>query len=359
MTATTAITQKLFGTTPAGAEVTEFTLTNKKGSSIKIITLGGIITEWYMRDKNGVLADVVLGFDTLEPYLEVGPYFGALIGRVGNRIAKAKFTLDGETYALAANNGSNNLHGGPIGFDKKVWSAITADDVNGPILTLHLLSEDGDQGFPGNLDVTVTYQFTHDDELIVDYFATTDKATPVNLTQHSYFNLAGLNTTNSGDILNHQIQIFADHINAVNDAQIPVGEPMPVAHTPFDFRSPRLIGELINAEHEQIKNGFGYDHNFLINQNTYKELTLAARVEENTSGRVLEVFTEEPGVQFYSGNFLDGSLTGKGITYQKRTGFCLEPQHAPDSINQSQFPTIVLRPGEEYKTRTIFKLSVK
>ena len=354
MTTTAAITQKLFGTTPAGEAVTEFTLTNQQGSSIKIITLGGIITEWYMRDKNGTQADVVLGFDTLEPYLDVGPYFGALIGRVGNRIASAKFTLDGETYSLAANNGSNNLHGGPIGFDKKVWRATTTNDENGPILTLHLLSVDGDQGFPGNLDVTVTYQFTHKDELIVDYFATTDKATPVNLTQHTYFNLA-----EKGDILSHQMQIFADHINAVNEIQIPVGEPMPVINSPFDFRSPRQIGELINADHEQIKNGFGYDHNFLINQKNYKELTLAARVEEKISGRVLEVFTEEPGVQFYSGNFLDGSLTGKGVTYQKRTGFCLEPQHAPDSINQPQFPSIVLRPGEEYKTRTIFRLSVK
>jgi len=354
MTTTTAITQKQFGTTASGEVVTEYTLTNNRGSIAKIINLGGIITELHVRDKNGALGDVVLGFDTLEPYLDVGPYFGALIGRVGNRIANAQFRLDGETYALAANNGSNNLHGGPIGFDKKVWSATAADDANGPILKLHLLSEDGDQGFPGNLDVTVTYQFTHDDEIVVDYFATTDKATPVNLTQHTYFNLAG-----KGNILNHHMQIFADNINAVNEVQIPVGEPMPIANTPFDFRSARPIGELINTEHEQIKNGFGYDHNFLINQKTYKELTLAARVEEESSGRVLEVFTEEPGVQFYSGNFLDGSLRGKGTTYQKRTGFCLEPQHAPDSINQPQFPSIVLRPGEEYKTRTVFKLSVK
>ncbi|MDF3013602.1 MAG: galactose mutarotase [Cellvibrio sp.] len=354
MTTTAAITQRLFGTTPAGEAVTEFTLTNKPGSSIKIITLGGIITEWYMRDKNGSRADVVLGFDTLAPYLEVGPYFGALIGRVGNRIANAQFTLDGTVYQLAANNGSNNLHGGPLGFDKKVWRASTAEDANGPILKLHLLSEDGDQGFPGNLNVTVIYQFTHNDELAVDYFATTDKPTPVNLTQHCYFNLAG-----KGDILSHKMQIFADHINAVNEAQIPVGEPMPVANSPFDFRSPGLIGERINADHEQIKNGFGYDHNFLINQKTYKELTLAARVEEETTGRLLEVFTQEPGVQFYSGNFLDGSLVGKGVIYQKRTGFCLEPQHAPDSINQPQFPSIILHPGAEYKTRTVFKLSVK
>lgn len=354
MTTASAITQKHFGTTPAGELVTEFTLINKRGSIAKIINFGGIITELHVRDKNGALGDVVLGFEALEPYLEKSPYFGALIGRVGNRIANAKFTLDGTTYALAANNGSNNLHGGVQGFDKKVWSATTAENANGPILKLHLLSEDGDQGFPGNMDVTVTYQFTHEDEIVVDYFATTDKATPVNLTQHTYFNLAG-----KGDILTHQMQIFADHINAVNEAQIPVGDLMPIASTPFDFRSPSLIGELINAEHEQIKNGLGYDHNYVINQTNYKELTLAARVEEATSGRVLEVFTEEPGIQFYSGNFLDGSLTGKGTTYQHRTGFCLEPQHYPDSPNQPQFPSIVLRPGEEYKTRTIFKLSVK
>lgn len=354
MATTAAITQKYFGTTPANETITEYTLTNNRGSVAKIINFGGIITELHVRDKNGALGDVVLGFDTLEPYLAVGPFFGALIGRMGNRIANAKFVLDGVTYELAANNGTNNLHGGPVGFDKKVWTAIPFENAQGPGLKLHLLSEDGDQGFPGNLDVTITYHFTHDDEIVVDYFATTDKATPVNLTQHTYFNLAC-----EGDILNHKAQIFADSINAVNEAQIPVGDLMPVAGTPFDFRKARLIGELINAEHEQIKNGFGYDHNYVINQTNYKELTLAARVEEEASGRVLEVFTEEPGVQFYSGNFLDGSLTGKGIAYQRRTGFCLEPQHYPDSPNQPQFPSVVLRPGEQYKTRTIFKLSVK
>lgn len=354
---TTAITQRVFGTTPAGETVTEFTLINKRGSIAKIINLGGIITELHVQDKNGKLDDVALGFDTLEPYLEVGPYFGALIGRVGNRIANAQFTLDGVTYNLAANNGPNNLHGGPDGFDKKVWAAEPFENEQGQGLVLKLLSEDDDQGFPGNLSVTVTYQFTHEDAIVVDYFATTDKATPVNLTQHAYFNLAGIE--NSSDVLNHSMQIFADHINAVNEVAIPVGEPMPVAGTPFDFREAQSIGSRIDADHEQIKNGFGYDHNFLINQASYKELTLAARVEEPNSGRVLEVFTEEPGVQFYSGNFLDGSLTGKGVTYQKRSGFCLEPQHAPDSVNQPQFPSIILRPGDEYKTRTIFKLSVK
>jgi aldose 1-epimerase len=351
---TMAITQRVFGVTPTGETVTEFTLTNGKNSIVKVINFGGIITELHVPDKNGTLGDVVLGFETLEPYLEKSPFFGALIGRVGNRIANASFTLDGVTYQLAANNGSNSLHGGVQGFDKKLWQAEPFENKNGPGLILSLLSEDGDQGFPGNLQVKVTYQFTHNDEILVDYFATTDKATPVNLTQHTYFNLAG-----QGDILSHKMQIFADHINAVNEAQIPVGAPMLVAETPFDFRSPRDIGEAINADHEQIKNGFGYDHNFLINQTAYKAMTLAARAEEKVSGRVLEVFTEEPGVQFYSGNFLDGSLTGKGTKYEYRTGFCLEPQHSPDSINQPQFPTIVLRPGEEYKTRTIFKLSAK
>lgn len=356
---TTAITQRQFGITPAGEKVTEFTLTNKRGSIAKFINLGGIITELHVQDKNGKLDDITLGFDSLEPYLDVGPYFGALIGRVGNRIANAQFTLDGEVYQLAANNGPNNLHGGPMGFDKKIWATEPFENEQGQGLVLKLLSEDGNQGFPGNLSVTVTYQFTHDDAIVVDYLATTDKATPVNLTQHAYFNLAGIASENGRDILNHQLQIFADHINAVNEVAIPVGEPMPVAGTPFDFRAPQEIGSRINERHEQIKNGFGYDHNFLINQASYKELTLAARVEEPNSGRVLEVFTQEPGVQFYSGNFLDGSLTGKGVTYNKRSGFCLEPQHAPDSVNQPQFPSIILRPGEEYKTRTIFKLSVK
>lgn len=351
--------QKEFGITPNGEIITEFTLTNKCGSSIKIINFGGIITELHVGDKYGELGDVVLGFETLAPYLEESPFFGAIIGRVGNRIAKAQFTLEGKTYQLAANNGENNLHGGPKGFDKKVWRAELFENELGQGLSLHLLSEDSDQGFPGNLSVTVTYQLTHDNEIIVDYFATTDQATPVNLTQHTYFNLAAFKGASADTILNHQLQIFSDQINAVNEVQIPVGEPMPVANTPFDFRTPKLIGTHINSEHPQISYGFGYDHNFLIDQAHYKALTLAARVTEPNSGRVLEVFTQEPGVQFYSGNFLDGSLTGKGVNYAYRSGFCLEPQHAPDSINQAQFPSIVIKPGEEYKTRTIFKFSVQ
>lgn len=353
MTQEHSITEQAYGQTQDGQAVTEYTLTNARGSRVSIINFGGIITSLWVADKNGHFADVVLGFDSLEPYFENGPYFGALIGRCGNRLAQGKFTLDGENYALAINNGPNHLHGGVQGFDKKVWQAKPFENEAGPGLILYLVSEDGDQGYPGTLTVTVTYQFTHNDELIVDYLATTDKATPVNLTQHTYFNLAG-----EGDILKHRLQVFADHFNAVNEVQIPLGDYTPVAGTPFDFREPRAIGERINEDDQQLKNGLGYDHNYIINQKEYKALTLAARVEEETSGRVLEVFTQEPGVQFYSGNFLDGSLSGKGKVHAQRTGFCLEPQHHPDSPNQPQFPSVILRPGETYQTRTIFALSV-
>lgn len=354
MNQTAAITSKLFGTTPAGETITEYTLTNARGSRMCVINFGGIITQLWVANSKGELEDVVLGFETLDPYLEQSPFFGALIGRVGNRIAKGRFSLDGVEYQMAINNGVNHLHGGVQGFDKKAWTATPFDSEQGPGLVLHLISEDGDQGYPGNLDVTVTYVLSHSDEIIVDYRAHTDKATPVNLTQHSYFNLAA-----KGDILNHRLQIFADHFNAVDETQIPLGEFTPVAGTPFDFRQPHLIGERINQDDVQLKRGLGYDHNYVINQLAYKALTLAARVEEDSSGRVLEVYTQEPGVQFYSGNFLDGSLTGKGVNYQQRSGFCLEPQHHPDSVNQAQFPSVILRPGEQYQTHTIFKFSVK
>lgn len=348
-----AITSTEFGVTPSGEAVSEYTLKNSSGSFVKIINFGGIITQLHVPDKNGKLSDVVLGFETLEPYLENSPYFGAIIGRYGNRIANSSFELKGKNYQLAANNDINNLHGGPIGFDKRVWQTETFTDAEGQGLKLHLLSRDGDQGFPGNLQVTVTYLFTEKNELVVDYYATTDQTTLVNLTQHSYFNLAA-----SGDILQHKMQIFADTIVDIDDMQIPLGELMPVDNTPFDFRQPKAIGKDINQSHQQIINGLGYDHTFVINQSAYKVMTLAARVTEPGSGRVLEVLTEEPGVQFYSGNFLDGSLTGKGTTYHHRTGFCLEPQHYPDSPNQPKFPSTVLNPGEEYKTKTIFRFLV-
>lgn len=349
-----AITTSPFGMTSTGEQVTEYRLENSSGSLAKIINFGGIITELQVPDRNGQLADVVLGFDTLEPYLEKSPFFGAIIGRYGNRIANASFQLNGRTYNLVPNNGVNNLHGGPIGFDKKVWTAETFENEKGPGLKLYLLSEDGDQGFPGNLNVTVIYQFTHENELIVDYFATTDQTTHVNLTQHSYFNLSG-----SKDILSHQMQIFADTIVPIDSVSIPTGELMSVENTPFDFREGKLIGRDINQAHQQIENGLGYDHTFVINQKHKKELTLAARVSDAISGRVLEVLTEEPGVQFYSGNFLDGTLTGKQVTYHYRSGFCLEPQCFPDSPNQPQFPSTILNPGEEYKTRTIFRFATE
>jgi aldose 1-epimerase len=349
-----AITQKEFGITPAGERVAEYELINAQGTRVKVINWGGIITEFWTADKHGKLDNVVLGFAELEPYLQNPPFFGALIGRVGNRIANAAFMLEGNRYTLAANNGKNNLHGGPVGFDKKVWAVIPFKNDLGPGLELRFQSHDGDQGFPGNLSVRVTYQLSHDNEWITDFYATTDKATPVNLTQHSYFNLAG-----HGDILNHKLQIFADHFTPVNAVQIPLGHLVPVEGTVFDFRDPHLIGERINVDDEQLNTGGGYDHNYVINQSGNKALRLAARVEEATSGRVLELFTQEPGIQFYSGNSLNATFRNQERIFHPRTGFCLEPQHFPDSPNQPQFPSIILQPGEEYKSRTIFKFSAR
>lgn len=347
------IRETVFGTTPTGATVKEFELVNNLGTRVKVINWGGVITECWTHDKRGNLGNIVLGFDGLDMYLENSPYCGALVGRVCNRIANAAFELDGVRYPLVANNGSNNLHAGPQGFEKKLWQARSFDNDSGPGVVLSLLSEDGDQGFPGNLSVTVVYQLTHDNQLITDFHATTDKPTPVNMTQHSYFNLAC-----SGDILDHQLQIFSDFYTAVDSVQIPLGSVAPVAGTPFDFREPHCVGERIATEHEQLRICRGYDHHYVIRQSHTKAMTLAARVEEQSSGRILEVFTQEPGVQFYSGNYLDHSLQDKNRYFGARTGFCLEPQHFPDSPNQRQFPSVILHPGEEYKTRTAFKFSV-
>ena len=349
-----AIASSPFGTTPAGEAITLYTMTNATGMEIGIINFGGVITSIKTADRAGHLADVALGFDELGPYLQASPYFGALIGRFGNRLAKGRFELDGKTYQLATNNGENHLHGGVTGFDKVVWQAapFSADTQVG--VKLFYLSRDGDQGYPGNLSVTVTYTLTNDNEILVDYHATTDQATPINLTQHSYFNLAG-----QGDILQHELMINADAFTPIDDTQIPLGESRPVAGTPFDFRAAKKIGADINQADEQLCCGLGYDHNFVLNKAAPNTLTLAARAMENTTGRVLEVYTEEPGVQFYSGNFLDGSLRGKGKTYAYRSGFCLEPQHFPDSPNQPGFPSTILRPGEVYSSRTVFKFLVR
>ena len=349
----TRITQAPFGQLPNGETVTQFTLSNTNGLVAKIIDFGGIITELHTPDRDGRLADVVLGFDQLEPYLADSPYFGALIGRYGNRIAKGRFTLDGQEFSLPINNGNNHLHGGAPGFDKRKWDAIVDEDS----LQLVYRSLDGEQGYPGNLDATVIYTLTDDNELIVRFHAVTDKATPVNLTQHSYFNLAGLKPA-PADILGHVLSIDADKFVPIDAESIPLGDLAPVEGTPFDFRSARPIGERIEQPEEQLRHGLGYDHCFALNKPDGRATTRAARVVEPVSGRVLELFTEEPGVQFYSGNFLDGSLLGKGHRYQHRSGFCLEPQHFPDSPNQPQFPNTILRPGQVYQTESRFRFSV-
>ncbi|MFC5460428.1 aldose epimerase family protein [Massilia niabensis] len=345
----TRITQAPFGQLPDGATITAYTLTNANGLVAKILDFGGIITELHAPDRDGKFADVVLGFDTLAPYQETGPYFGALIGRYGNRIARGRFTLDGKEFVLPANNGNNHLHGGTAGFDKVKWDAV----VEGDTLRLAYRSLDGEQGYPGNLDVVVTYTLTGDNELVVRFRAVTDKPTPVNLTQHSYFNLAG-----QGDILDHVLSIDADAFVAIDAESIPLAALSPVTGTPFDFRTPRPIGERIGQPDKQLRHGLGYDHNFALNKPQGKALTRAAHVCEKVSGRVLELFTEEPGVQFYSGNFLDGSLQGKGRNYPQRSGFCLEPQHFPDSPNRPEFPNTILRQGEVYQTESRFRFSV-
>ena len=330
--------------------VDEIVMTNKNGVEVRAITYGGIITSIKTPDRNGTMGDVVLGFDSLDGYLGDHPFFGAIIGRYGNRIAKGRFTIDGTEYKLATNNGPNHLHGGIKGFDKKIWKAEylpIESRMMGVVFTY--TSVDGEEGYPGKLDVKVTYRLTDNNELIVDYEAHTDQATHVNLTQHSYFNLAG-----DGDVLGHEVTIDADRYTPVDATLIPTGELAPVEGTPFDFRKSTAIGARINDAHPQIKNGSGYDHNWVLNR-TGPALQRAARVVEPKSGRTLEVSTTEPGMQFYTGNFLDGTLKGKGgHVYQRRSGFCLETQHYPDTPNQPGFPTTLIKPGQDYSTRTVF-----
>lgn len=348
-----------FGQTQDGIAVQLFTLTNDNGMIAKITNYGGIITQLWVPDRDGRAADVVLGFDSVADYEEKSPYFGCITGRYANRIAGGRFTLDGVTYdKLAINNGPNHLHGGLKGFDKQVWEAepFEADDAVG--LKLHYLSKNGDEGYLGNLDVTVTYTLNNANELRIDYEATTDKPTVVNLTNHSYFNLAG-HAAGTDAALAHEMLINADHFTPVADANaIPTGEIRPVKDSPMDFTTSTSIGERIDADDEQLKFGNGYDHNWVLNKQQ-GELSLAARVTEPTTGRVMEVLTTEPGVQFYTANYLDG-FTGKGgATYPRRSAFCLETQHYPDSPNKPEFPSTVLRPPEIYATTTIFKFSVR
>lgn len=348
------ITSRPFGTAPDGAAVTLYTLTNANGLEAGIITYGGIIVSLKTPDRTGAMADIVLGFDTLDGYLKGHPYFGAIVGRYGNRIANGQFVLDGKTYPLAKNNGPNALHGGLKGFDKAVWKARIVEAAGDRALELTHVSPDGDEGYPGKLSVTVTYTLTAHDELRIAYRATTDKPTVVNLTNHTYFNLAG---PAGADILQHQVMLDADRFTPVSDTLIPTGELRPVQGTPFDFRTATAIGARINGTDEQLRFGKGYDHNFVLDHRSDPQ-HLAARVTDPSSGRVLEMRTSEPGVQFYTGNFLDGTLKGKGgKTYGQRAGFCLETQHYPDSPNQPKFPSAVLRPGARYDTTTVYRFT--
>ena len=340
-----------FGKLPDGRLVDLYTLTNKNGLIIKVTNYGGTVTALSVPDKNGTLIDIVLGFDDLKEYLKATAYFGAIIGRYGNRIAKGKFTIDGITYPLAKNNGPNTLHGGIIGFDKVIWEATEINDTRGVGLKLNYLSKDGEEGFPGNLDLKVTYMLTNADEFRIDYEATTDKATPLNLTQHNYFNLAG---AGNGDVLGHQVMINAQRYTVVDSTLIPTGELRDVKGTPFDFTQPQAIGAKIN---ELGGKPVGYDNNYVLKSGGAK-LAMAAKVTEPVSGLVMEIYTDQPGVQFYTGNFLDGTITGKdGKVYNQYYGFCFETQKFPDSPNQPTFPNSILKPGETYKSTTIYKFS--
>ena len=342
-----------FGKLQDGRPVSMYTLTNSKGATMKVINYGGIIVSLEVPDKDGNPVDVVLGYDSLEAYVKRNPFFGALVGRYGNRIGKAKFTLDGKEYNLAKNNNGNHLHGGTKGFDKVLWDVEEASSDEGVALKLSYLSKDMEEGYPGNLDVDVIYTLTDDNTIKFDYKATTDKKTIVNLTQHTYFNLNG----GKSDILSHELVLHADKFIPVDETLIPTGEIRPVENTPMDFTKPTRIGERINSDYEQIRFGKGYDHCWVINGEGLKR---AAEVYDPVSGIEMVMHTTEPGVQFYTGNFLDGSLTGKNkVVYKQRTGFCLETQHFPDSPNKSNFPSVVLEPGQTYSTQTTYKFSAR
>lgn len=350
------VTHTAFGTTPDGTPVELFTLTNGQGMEVRAMTYGGIIVSLKVPDRAGHLDDVVLGFDSLSGYLKSSPYFGAIVGRFANRIAKGRFTLDGKTYKLAVNNGPNSLHGGIKGFDKVVWQAEPVTNDSGVGVMFSHVSPDGDEGYPGALTVHVRYLLTNANELVVDYEATTTKATPINLTQHTYFNLRG---AGNGDILGHELMLAADSFTPVDSTLIPTGVTAPVAGTPLDFRTLTPIGAHIDDQNQQLKYAGGYDFNWVVRR-TGPGLVQAAHVVEPTTGRTLDVSTTEPGVQFYTGNFLDGTITGKdGKVYGHRSGFTLETQHYPDSPNQPRFPSTILRPGQEFQSRTVFAFGVQ
>ena len=346
--------QKLsFGQTPDGQPVELYVLTNTRGMAAKVITYGAIVTALHVPDRNGRLSDIVLGFDGLMGYLGRHPYFGAAIGRVANRIARGKFTLDGVEYTLTTNDGLNHLHGGLRGFDKVVWQSNPVHANDGTGVKLTYLSRDGEEGYPGNLSVTLTYILTEHNELRIDYTATSDKATPINLSNHSYFNLRGAEQY-STDILGHELSLDANNFTPHDDTLIPTGEIKPVQGTPLDFRKAKAIGTRL----KELPGG-GYDHNFVLNTHG-ERLALAANVYEPVTGRFMEILTTEPCIQFYSGNYLDGSIIGKkGSGYQRYQGFCLETQRFPDSVNHPNFPSTILRPGETYTQTTVHRFSTK
>lgn len=345
------VSKASFGKTEEGAPVDIYTLTNANGLRAKIMTYGATLTEMHVPDKDGKMGDVTLGFDNLDAYLKGHPFFGSTVGRYANRIAKGQFTLDGKTYQLAANNGPNHLHGGVMGFDKRIWKATPKTSPDGPAVQFTRTSHDGEEGYPGNVKVSVTYTLTNDNALRMEYEATTDKPTPINLTNHAYFNLAG-----KGDVLGHLAEFPSTQFTPVDDTLIPTGKIDPVAGSVMDFARPTAIGARI----AQVGSGEpkGYDHNYI--RPGGASFGLAARIIEPATGRVLEMWTDEPAFQFYTGNFLDGTLRGKGgVTYVKHGGFCLEAQHYPDSPNKPEFPSTILRPGETYRQRTEYRFSVR
>lgn len=346
-----------FGTLADGREVQLFTLQNANGMTVEIINLGGIIVSLSVADSSGNFADVTTGFDDPQIYVDGAGFAGAIVGRYANRIANGRFSIDGVEYMLAQNNGDNAIHGGIVGFDKKIWEPETFSSTTDSRLVLTTFSPDGEEGYPGRVDVTVSYTLNDENQLIIDYSASTDKATVINLTNHAYFNLEG---HNAGSILDHEISINADRYTPVDNESIPTGEIVAVANSPLDFRRAKPIGQDIDSSHEQIRFGSGFDHNFVINHERAGELSLAAAVYAPISGRTITVYTDQPGMQFYTGNFLNGRLGGKnGAQYDRREAFCLETQHYPDSPNKPEFPSTLLRPGDQYETRTIFEFGVR
>ena len=351
------VSQAPFGDLPDGGEATLYTLTNSNGLMMKVTDYGAIVTELHIPDRDGHFTDIVLGYDKLEDYLIETPYFGCVVGRYGNRIGKGRFSIDGIAYQLTINDNDNHLHGGNRGFDKVLWESQAASTGDSASVTFHYMGGDGEEGYPGNLSTTVVYTLNDNNEFIISYEATCDKPTVVNLTHHSYFNLRG---QGRGTILDHELTLNADRYTPVDSGLIPTGELAPVEGTPMDFRMARPIGSRIESDFEQLQLGGGDDHNWVLNTNNESTLNFAARLYDPDSGREMEIWTEEPGIQFYSGNFLDGTLKGKGgAVYHFRYGLCLETQHFPDSPNQKNFPSTRLNPGETYSTKTIHRFSTQ